>query len=440
MSLEMPAPNSPPTKARLILALWLCGLTGVLYLDRICMAQAIVPIQRDLHLSNTQISLVGMAFTLAYGLFEIPCGRWGDRFGSRIVLTRIVVWWSIFTAFTGFCNGFYALVLVRFMFGVGEAGAFPNAARVITRWFPTFERGRVQGVMLAAAQFGAVLAPAATAQLIERIGWQWTFAVFGLVGIFWAIGFWWWFRDDPAQHLGVNSAELAHIREALKESIPPVHGPIPWKAALSNRGVLTLCCIMILGAFYTYLIYVWFPKYLQNARGVDNIRAGNLTSLVIAGSALGMLLGGWLGDRIGHWTRDAVTARRYLGMSCYLVAAAFLFIGARCDDSLWFSIFWGLSFFAMHITLPNWWLLAMPQCGAHVGSLSGLMNGIGFLGAMGSQWFVGVYTDSRKAAGFEGREQWDPMFDVYVVVLLIGAFAWWSYRYRPVEDRETRLP
>lgn len=156
--------------------------------------------------------------------------------------------------------------------------------------------------------------------------------------------FWWWFRDDPAQHLGVNSAELSHIREALKESIPPVHGPIPWKAALSNRGVLTLCGIMILGAFYTYLIYVWFPKYLQNARGVDNIRAGNLTSLVIAGSALGMLLGGWLGDRIGHWTRDTVTARRYLGMSCYLVAAAFLFIGARCDDSLWFSIFWGLSF------------------------------------------------------------------------------------------------
>ncbi len=439
MSEEWSPPNSHPTKARLILALWLCGLTGVLYLDRICMAQAIVPIQRDLNLSNTQISIVGMAFTLAYGLFEIPSGRWGDRFGSRLVLTRIVVWWSIFTAFTGICNGFYALVLMRFMFGVGEAGAFPNAARVITRWFPRFERGRVQGLMLAAAQFGAVLAPAATAQLIERIGWQWTFALFGWLGILWALGFWLWFRDDPADHPGVNTKELTHIRGGMEETIPPAHGPIPWKAALSNRGVLTLCCIMILGAFYTYLIYVWFPKYLQNARGLDNIRAGNMTSLVIAGSALGMLLGGWLGDRMGKWTSDTVSARRYLGMFCYLMAAVFLFIGARCNDPLVFSIFWGLSFFSMHITLPNWWLLAMPQCGAHVGSLSGLMNGIGFLGAMGSQWFVGFYTDGRKAAGFEGRDQWDPMFDVYVVVLLIGAVAWWSYRYRPVEDTPSQM-
>ena len=156
-----------------------------------------------------------MAFSLAYGLCEIPTGRMGDRFGSRTVLTRIVVWWSIFTGLTGACSGLLTLVIVRFLFGAGEAGAFPNAARVIARWYPVHERGRVQGVMLAAAQFGAVLAPVGAAQLIEHLGWRWSFGVFGLLGVAWAVGFWWWFRDDPAEHSAVNAAELAVIHAGL---------------------------------------------------------------------------------------------------------------------------------------------------------------------------------------------------------------------------------
>ena len=189
-----------PSRARFALGLWLCGLTCILYLDRVCMSQAVVPIQRELKLSNTDMSYVMMAFTLAYGLFEIPTGRMGDRFGSRTVLTRIVAWWSIFTALTGACTGFVSLLIARFLFGVGEAGAFPNAIRVIARWYPLRERGRIQGVMLAAAQFGAVAAPVGAAWFIESIGWRWSFSVFGLLGVAWAVGFWRWFRDDPAEH------------------------------------------------------------------------------------------------------------------------------------------------------------------------------------------------------------------------------------------------
>ncbi|MBY0513399.1 MAG: MFS transporter, partial [Gemmataceae bacterium] len=164
-----------PTRARFVLALWLCGMAAVLYLDRICWSQANRSIRDELGLSNTQMSLVMMAFTLAYGLFEVPTGRLGDRFGSRSVLTRIVVWWSAFTALTGACSGFGTLVLVRFLFGAGEAGAFPNAARVIARWFPVGERGRVQGLVLTAAQLGSVAAPAGAAYLIRGVGWRWAF-------------------------------------------------------------------------------------------------------------------------------------------------------------------------------------------------------------------------------------------------------------------------
>jgi MFS transporter, ACS family, glucarate transporter len=163
-------PADRPTRTRFVLVAWLCGLAGVLYLDRICMSQAVKPIRDQLELSNTQVSYVAMAFTLAYGLFEIPTGRLGDRIGARAVLTRIVIWWSVFTMLTGAAFGFVSLLIIRFLFGAGEAGAYPNAARVISRWFPAGERGRVQGVMLTAAQLGAVTAPYLAAVLIEHAG------------------------------------------------------------------------------------------------------------------------------------------------------------------------------------------------------------------------------------------------------------------------------
>jgi len=421
-----------PSQARFALGLWLCGLTSILYLDRICMSQAVVPIQRELDLSNTDMSYVMMAFTLAYGLFEIPTGRMGDRFGSRSVLTRIVIWWSVFTALTGACIGFVSLLFARFLFGVGEAGAFPNAIRVIARWFPLRERGRVQGVMLAAAQFGAVVAPIGAAWLIETIGWRWSFSVFGLLGLAWAVGFWRWFRDDPADHPGVNAAELALIRDDQPpQSLEP--GSVPWRVVLTNRGVLALCLIMVFGAFYTYFFYSWFPKYLSAARGVDNIKAGMIASVVLAGSAVGMLIGGWLADRISRRSAHPVNARRRLGVGCFLTAAACMFMGARCDDSMALSAWWGASFGVMHVTLPNWWSVAVPQCGRHIGAVSGLMNGAGVIGAMVSQWFVGAFTDARAKNGNVGRAQWDAMFDVYVVALVLAAAAWWSYRHRPFE-------
>ena len=140
---------------------FLCSLSFVLYLDRVCIGQAATFIQADLGLSNTQMGYALSAFVLAYGLFEVPTGRWGDRFGSRGVLTRIVLWWSAFTALTGAATGLVMLVAVRFLFGAGEAGAYPNAARVVARWFPRAQRGAPQGLMLPSAQSGATIAPRA---------------------------------------------------------------------------------------------------------------------------------------------------------------------------------------------------------------------------------------------------------------------------------------
>jgi MFS family permease len=431
---ESEQPGLTPSQARFVAAAWLCGLSGILYLDRICMAQAVKPIRDELVLSNTEASLVAMAFTVAYGLCAVPVGRWGDRRGPRSVLTRIVLAWSAFTALTGAATGLLTLVLVRFLFGAAEAGAFPNAAKVMERWFPVGERGRVQGVMLAFAQIGAVAAPAGAAFLIDRAGWRTAFFAFGLLGLAWSIGFWFWFRDDPASHRSVNAAELAIIRGSGNEQPEPTDpGPVPWGAILMNRGIIVLSLIMILGAFFTYFFYTWFPTYLRDARDVDNQEAGWLASMVMGGSAVGMLIGGVLADRISH-LEQSVRARRYLGVFSFFTAAGCMFVGIRCDDALSVALFFTGAFCTMHLTLPNWWSVIIPQSGKHVGTVFGLANGIGVLGALVSQGFVGVFADWQKSHGLSGRAQWDPLFDVYVCVLIGGGVAWWLYRFTPLEE------
>ena len=207
-------------------------MTFVLYLDRVCLGQAAPMMQKELGISDTALGFVHAAFTLAYALFEIPTGRWGDRYGSRGVLTRIVVWWSFFTALTGAATGLWMLLAVRFLFGAGEAGALPNSARILRQWFPESARGEAQGIVTTAMMIGGAAAPVASQFLIDGldkvwrielfgwqatyagVGWRWTFMVFGLIGLTWAISFYLWFRDDPAEHRAVNEAEQRFDCEA----------------------------------------------------------------------------------------------------------------------------------------------------------------------------------------------------------------------------------
>src|SRR6516164_401410 len=222
-----------PTAVRYGVLGFLAAMTFVLYLDRVCIGQAAPQIQRDLSISETWMGVVFAAFTLSYAVFEVPTGRWGDRYGSRGVLTRVVVWWSFFTALTGTAAGLTMLLVVRFLFGAGEAGALPNAARVLREWFPDSSRGRAQGTITTAMMIGGAIAPLAAQKLINAFGWRWTFVIFGLVGLAWAVSFYLWFRDDPAEHPGTNTAERLLItangdskRKSESHDLRS-HGPIP---------------------------------------------------------------------------------------------------------------------------------------------------------------------------------------------------------------------
>jgi MFS family permease len=445
-------PNSRPTCARYVLLVFLGTLAFILYLDRVCIGKADISIRGELGISKTQMGFVFGAFTIAYGLFEVATGRWGDRYGSRGVLTRIVIWWSAFTALTGavpvfawntglfwpwrdaqgslvmlpvLFDSFLLLVVVRFLFGAGEAGALPNNARVVARWFPLNERGLVQGVVLTSMQLGAASSSIVAGWLIANVGWRNSFAVFGAIGVVWAVLFHWWYRDDPAEHRAVNDEELQLIRTA-GATAPGAdeHPPIPWRLVLSSPTVWLLGIIMNCGAFVAYMYISWLPTYLQEGRGVEEEDVRWMAALVLAGGAVGAFCGGWLSGRIDHWTGERCWGRRLMGFA--FVAAAGFLLGASvyCESPLGAALCAAAACAFAQSQQANWWSAVMSISGRHLGALFGLMNSMGVVGAFLSPIFFGRFVDWREGLGFHQRAAWDPAFFLYAGVLVVGGCCW----------------
>lgn len=419
---ELP-PTERPTKFRHGVLAFLCVLALILYVDRICISQALTKIETDLEIEHDSMTWVLMAFTLSYSLFEVPMGWWGDKYGSRGVLTRIVMWWSAFTALTGAALGLPSLIVIRFLFGAGEAGAFPNSACILARWYPVEQRGMAQGAINSAAQIGAALAPVMTAYLIEAIGWRWTFATLSIPGILWGIAFWAWYRDDPQSHPAVNEQERQLIL-AGTESRSGEHPLIPWRAVLTHPQVWLLGFILACSAFNSYLYFSWYPTYLKEARGCTEKESGWLASIVLAGGAIGCLSGGLIIDRLTRLTGNRFRCRRLLCSSSVLLASVSLLIGKHCDTPLIATLWTAGSLMLTVVTLASWWGSVSDLSGRHLGALFGLMNSLGGLGALASQRFAGKFATYMKSQGHEGRAQWDPMFFVYSGVLFIGALTW----------------
>ena len=192
----MPAPTHVRYR---VVALATC-LAVITHLDRACIATLAPGIMRDLGLTTVQMGYVFTAFQLAYALFEIPTARWADRKGTRLVLARIVVWWSCLTAATGAATSYAVLLATRFLFGVGEAGAWACVARTFSRWIPRRERGTVQGIFFAGAHLVGGLTPALVLWLLQFLSWRQIFVCFGALGFVWTAVWLAWFRDDPAEH------------------------------------------------------------------------------------------------------------------------------------------------------------------------------------------------------------------------------------------------
>ncbi|HEY3962914.1 MAG TPA: MFS transporter [Planctomycetaceae bacterium] len=441
--------TTSPTRARFVVLGFLGSLTAVLYLDRLCIGQAEDAMRADLGFTKSQMGWVFTAFTIAYGLFEIPTGSWGDRYGSRGVLTRIVLWWSAFTALTGCIPAFHwggalslsvgsldvavpplfsslgLLILVRFLFGAGEAGALPNAARVVRRWFPQHERGRAQGIVLMAMQVGAVLSPVLASELIQAVGWRWSFILFGSVGLIWGGLFYRWYRDDPARHPRVNEAERELITAGGTAATGgEEHSPTPWRLVVLSKNVWLLGFIMSALSFASYMYMFWMKTYLKEARGLPDREASWLHMFALSGGMIGAYVGGFLSTWVVRQTGERRWSRCLLGCGCVTCCALFLGATMFCDSPYAACACFAAASFWSQAQISNWWAAVMDISGKHLGALFGLMNSMGIPGASISTIFLPGFVEHRGKLAFTGREQWDPAFYVYAGVLLFGALCW----------------
>jgi sugar phosphate permease len=267
-------------------------LSIITYLDRVCIAVAGPRMQESLRISPQAWGWVMSVFFISYSAFEIPSGILGARIGPRRVLTRIVLWWSAFTSLTGAVVSYPLLLVVRFCFGMGEAGAYPNMAVVIGRWMPAAHRARSFGVIWMTSQFGGALAPLLVVPILIHYGWHAAFYLFGLVGVLWSGVWYWWFRDSPGEKAGVSPAEIAEVGQGRE-----IHGHpgLPWGVTLRS-GILWR--VMAIAACYVYVLAFfqsWFQTFLVKGRGFGEVdlMLSTLPYLVGAG---GNLLGGFASD------------------------------------------------------------------------------------------------------------------------------------------------
>jgi MFS family permease len=396
--LSIPAHVEAPTRVRFGVLGFTCTLSMITYLDRVCIASAARPMIDALGLQSiADLKWAFTAFTFSYAAFEIPSGWLGDVFGPRRVLIRIVLWWSLFTALTGLTGmtlggvtiGLGALVFIRFMFGIGEAGAYPNITRALHNWFPFQERGVAQGCVWMAGRLMGGLTPMLWTVLVEGLHqvsrplfeWRDTFWAFGGLGVVWCTLFALWFRSWPEQKPGVNQAELDLIK-AGRSDLKAGHAQVPWLRFLGNGNLWCLCLMYFCAAYGWYFNITYLPEFLATEHGVDS--KSMLGALYKGGplwlGAISCLGGGWLTDWFIRRSGNRKWGRRLFGVVGHGLCGLCYLACLITPNAFTFFLAISLAAFWNDMTMGAAWAACQDIGGRYAAIVAGCMNTVGNLG------------------------------------------------------------
>ena len=360
-------------------------LALLLYIDRVCISVAKEPIASELGFSDKQMGWILSVFALGYALFQTPGGMLADRLGPRRVLTAVVSFWSIFTALTGAVWNFVTMLVVRFLFGAGEAGAFPGISRAVYSWIPLQERGLVTGINFSGSRLGAAFALPFVAWLIISLGWRLSFLVLGGMGLLWALVWYVLFRDDPIHHSGLTSEEKDFIRthrQSGREASEEVVAKTKLRAStLFGSTNMWLAMMQYFCSNFTFFFCLtWLFPHLKSQYALDTMEAGLYSSAPLVFGALGNWLSGWWVDRIykqGQWQRS----RRLPAMVGFALAAVGLVASIYMETPLSAIAFLSIAIFGADMTLSPSWSFTVDIGKEHAGAVSGTMNMAGNIGA-----------------------------------------------------------
>jgi MFS family permease len=357
---------------------FLGAVSIITFVDRLAIAVTGPRIQADLNLGPELWGWVLSAYVIANGIFEIPSGAAGDRRGYRRELFRISIWWSTFTALTAACTTFWQMVSVRFLFGLGTAGAYPNAAGVVSRWFPLGERARAQGFVWAASRLGGALAPLLLVPFEEAFGWRAMFIVLGGIGFAWAFAWWIWYRDRPADQPGITQAELSEIGE----QIGPTHSrATPWRELFSLPQMWAIFFAYGFYAWGSWFYFSWFPTWLVHAGHFSMREMSVYAALPFLLGMVSNVAGGALSDRLAIRIGPK-RAYNWVTGSCLAVTAVLLALMSFAQDRVAFVVLSSVSLCVMDLMLPSAWAMCMAIGGRHGGAATGMMNTAGQIGGL----------------------------------------------------------
>jgi len=405
----MRLPKARPSMGRWYILILISLMYLITYLDRVNISTAAPAISKEFGFDKITMGVIFSAFVWAYALFQVPGGWIGDRFGPRKVLTVIVGYWSVMTAATAWATGATSFIVLRFLFGVGEGGAFPGATRAMQLWFPKHERGFVQGITHSASRLGAAIAPPLVVLIMTTLGWRSVFYLCGAVGLVWSILWYLAYRDLPEDHALVNADELRAIRgtDAQGNTLKPNISrkpTVPWGTMLRSPNMWAIMC-----GYFTY-VYC-----LIEFRHFTLIKVGIFASLPLWAGVVGDTVGGLATDWLLAKTGSIKLARRSVAITGMLGCALFI-VPAAMTSSAYTAVYClTASMFFLECTIGPSWAVPMDIGGEHSGTVSGMMNMAGNIGGALSPLVFGVLVQFGS---------WQAPFIVAASLLVLGAAVW----------------
>jgi sugar phosphate permease len=426
--------GSRQSHVRWVVLLLLCLMYLITYLDRVSLANTATMISKEYGFSKVTMGIIFSAFIWAYAAFQVPGGWLGDRFGPRRVLSTIMAYRTVIAVLTTLATGFYSLWGIRFLLGVGEAGAFPTATRAMQMWYPRDERGFVQGVSHAASRFGAAIGPPIAVAIMIHYGWRSVFYVIGILSLLWSILYVAVYRNMPEEEKYVNRAELARIRGLdekgeIKKANTAKRPRVPWGVLLSHGNMWAVMCAYAAYIYSLWFFLSWLPSYLVDYRHFTLIKTGLFASMPLAAGVVGDAFGGWLTDKLLVKTNNLKFSRRSVAIVAMLGCGTWTMFAALSVNPNRAVYCLTAAMFFLEMTIGPAWAVPMDISGEFSGTVSGMMN-------MGGQ-FVGAL--SPTVFGYlVSRGSWVAPFSVSAGLLFIGAAIWafWIDPEQSVIDRD----
>lgn len=408
-------------KKRNIVLLFLVLISVITFLDRINISVAGATIMHDLGLTPSQWGWVLSVFTISYGIMQVPLGVWGDKRGHRLVLAFVVLWWSLFTGLTGVATGFVSLLLIRFGFGIGEAGSYPCMTGVVVKWYQKHETSIAQGYIWAASRMGGALTPFVVIPVLAFLGWRMAFYLLAALGILWSVGWYVWYRNRPADVKGITPEELQQLpADTNAEKIS-----VPWRKMMANSQFWLILAMYFFYAWGSWFFFSWFPTFMEMGRGFSQAELTYVVAIPFVMSMIGNIAGGYLSTRLSA-RYGLKTGRRLLGVGGLAVSAVFMFLAAFIPGKTQVFVFLSLCFGVIDLMLPSAWAICADVGRRYAGVVSGAMNTAGNIGGFVCATVFGYVV---QAKGYDA-----PLFIIAGMLVVAAALFCWIDPTKPLVE------